>query len=112
MILMPVLLEPFDVAQVLGAPGCAVVADELLEPDDVHRDLAERARDPAGPCVIEGDTGQLRQDVDPSGWDANLIHDAGSREAGFGDRVDWRTDGGQRTHDACGVRRVDPDVKV
>lgn len=67
--------QPFDVAQILGPAGCALVADERRAGDERNGDVAKWARQSIGPGLGKAGTGELGEDVDAARRHADLIGD-------------------------------------
>ena len=66
------------------------------------------------PCLLEGEAGQLGQEIDAPRRDANLNDHAGSGEVRFGDAGQRRAECGERADDAGRVfaSGLDPDVEI
>lgn len=73
------LFESFDICQILRPAGRTFVADERRPSDGLDVNVAEAAMESIGPGFGEGQRGELRQDVDSAGRDADLIHDRTDR---------------------------------
>lgn len=67
-----ILYEPIDIRLILRAPQCPFVLNEVLPPKNWNHQSFELNLHPLRPGLLEVNTRNRRQDVDPSRGNANL----------------------------------------
>lgn len=112
--LLRVAFPPLHVGQVLEAAARALVPEQGRAPEERDREAVEFALDARLPGLVEGDPADLREDVDATRRQADLVDHPGPGEIlGLHTRgAERRPEGLQRAPGPLGVGWRGPDQNV
>ena len=110
------LPQRFDVGLIFGPTRCPFVSNERGTPEYRYRNAFDDSFGPIGPSLLEGDSTDGRQQIDPVWRQSELGDEVGASEifACNSEILDWGAKLGERADHSGRIllRRLHPDVQI